>query len=65
MRLVYVIFAVETVFLYPWAVAFARVELGIVHRDDGVRAAVGRRAGVRVGKGRVGLEIAHGLSTKD
>jgi len=26
--LVYVIFAVETVFLYPWAVAFAHLEFG-------------------------------------
>jgi NADH-quinone oxidoreductase subunit A len=49
--LIYVIFAVETVFLYPWAVAFGGLSLG---------AAAGGGTGLRVGQRRFGLEIVNG-----
>ena len=55
--MLFVIFDVETVFMFPWAVIFDKLLLFGADRDDRVHLHPRRRLLLRVAEGRVGMGV--------
>ena len=62
--IIFLIFDVETIFLFPFAVAFMSLPVGRIRCHDGFFASAGRRPGLGVEERRFDLEMKHPSRSK-